>query len=430
MTFQSFVFGCRVNEAERIKIDKSLIEAGFRVDLASPGFLIINTCAITGKAEREAKQLIYQLRRKHPQARIVLTGCSATLWKKYSTEDKDLADLNVPNDRKSSLINLLHTLALEPLNSSQPLLTASINRHQVDKFRHSNRLLVKIQDGCHRFCAYCIVPYLRGRPLSERIADLISYIQSYSPMPSEVVLSAINTEAFGNDTGESLTSLIQGVLKETKVSRIALGSLHPWSLTKEFVSYYQSSLAHDQRFVSFFHVPIQSGSQTVLGYMKREYNIHDVIRQLSLISKVQPHAFIATDVIAGFLGETDDLFEESYTLLKNSNISRFHVFRFSNRAHTAAFYLKKRLPEPTSAQKKERSKRLIELSKIKYLKFIDSLVGRSFQALVIAEQTKGVSVLLSNHVEGILEVKHRLPGQIVHVTIMGTKDSLVICKES
>lgn len=428
-TFQSFVFGCRVNEAERIKMDKELVEAGFSVDLASPSFLVINTCAITGKAEREAKQLIYQLRKEHPEAKIVITGCSSTLWKKYLTGDDKLADIVVPNEQKNSLVDLLLSQSGKgPTMSASPDLPVS--EAVGDKFRHSNRLLVKIQDGCHRFCAYCIVPYLRGLPQSERIQNIIKYINSFVPVPSEVVLSAINTEAFGKDTTETLTDLIAHVLRDTTVPRIAFGSIHPWSITNEYIRYYQNTLADEKRFIHFFHVPIQSGSQPILQLMKREYNIKDVIEKLSLIKKINANAFIATDVIVGYLGETDAFFEETYTLLEKSPISRFHVFRFSNRPHTAAFYLKKEFTEPSMEKKKQRSDRLIALSKKKYQIFIETQVGRSCMALVIAKHENGFRVLLDNHVEGILPTKHSLPGERVRVTILTAKDGYVVCKES
>ncbi|MCX6730315.1 MAG: MiaB/RimO family radical SAM methylthiotransferase [Candidatus Roizmanbacteria bacterium] len=422
-TFQSFVFGCRVNEAERIKIDKQLVEAGYSVDLASPSFLIINSCAITGKAEREAKQLIYQLRKKHPEAKIVLTGCSATVWSKYNTAEAKLVDILIPNDKKSSLISLLQTDAM-------PLADASSAEAVGDKFRYSNRLLVKIQDGCHRFCTYCIVPYLRGLPQSQKIADIVSYINSFSPLPSEVILSAINTESFGTDTGETLVNLIKQVLKKTKVPRIAFGSIHPWSLTNEFINYFRDALSGEKRFVQFLHIPIQSGSPTVLKYMRREYDINKIEKSLNEIHKIHPSTLLATDVIVGFLGETKELFEETYSFLDRSPISRLHVFRFSNRAHTAAFYLKKQLAEPTAQEKKIRSERLIALSRKKYQKFIEIQIGRTTNALVIAKGKQGMKILLDNQVEGILTDKQCLPGELVHVTIIAAKDGLVVCKES
>lgn len=423
-TFQSFVFGCRVNEAERIQLDRELIQAGFSVDLAMPSFIIINTCAITGKAEREAKQLIYQLRKRHPEAKIVITGCSATLWQKYSSETAKLADIIVPNTQKSKLVSLLATSGVAMAQTgrqSTPVVP--------DKFRRSNRLLVKIQDGCHRFCSYCIVPYLRGTPQSTKIKDVVAYINSFETLPSEVVLSAINTEAFGKDTGENLIGLIKAVLAQTRVPRIAFGSIHPWSITDEFIEYYRSDLSSNPRFVQFFHVPIQSGSQSVLRLMRREYDIADVISRLHVIQTIRPDALLATDVIVGYLGETDELFKETVKTLKNSPISRFHVFRFSNRAHTAAYYLKKQLVEPDASIKKARSEVLLDLSAKKMLNFTKSLVKTKSDALAIAPVSDGTKILLHNHIEAVI-AKNVLPGNLVHVTIVGAQKKGVVCKES
>jgi len=422
-TFQSYVFGCRVNEAERIKLDKELVEAGYTVDLASPSFLVINTCAITGKAEREAKQLVYQLRKRHPEAKIVLTGCSTTLWQKYQTADTALGDIIVPNDKKSSLVSLLaegatFKVAGSPARSA----AAAAAEGASDKFRYSNRLLVKIQDGCQRFCSYCIVPYLRGLPQSQSIRSIVTYINSFDPLPAEVVLSAINTEAFGIDSGESFIDLIKAVLTDTRVPRLAFGSIHPWSLTNEFLEYYRTTLSKEPRFIHFFHVPIQSGSQMMLNHMKREYVILDVIRKLNIIKKCNPHALIATDVIVGFLGETDDVFNETLKLLKASPINRFHVFKFSNRPHTAAYYKKEQLQEPDAQEKKDRSQKLITLSKVKYDMFLTSEIGRSSSALAISHDDLRTKILLDNHSEGVIAGKQYLPGELVHVTIIAAKD--------
>jgi threonylcarbamoyladenosine tRNA methylthiotransferase MtaB len=308
----------------------------------------------------------------------------------------------------------------------QPLLTTTADTVQTDlifdKFRHSNRLLVKIQDGCHRFCNYCIVPYLRGTPQSQTIAEIVSYINSFDPLPSEVVLSAINTEAFGKDTGESLVTLVKEVLQKTKVPRIGFGSVHPWSINAAFLEYYKKTLSKEKRFIHFFHVPIQSGSQPMLDAMRREYAITDVIRSLEAIKKIRPDAFIATDVIVGYLGETDDLFAETYTTLQKSPISRFHVFPFSNRAHTAAFYMKKRIAEVSAADKKKRATALRTLSNQKYTQFVETLMGKEYDALVVERTKRGTRLLLDNNVEYVTP-KDALPGDIIHVKMESSLDA-------
>lgn len=412
-TFQSFVFGCRVNEAERIRFDNELRKAGFTVDLNNPAYSIINTCAITGKAEREAKQLIYSLRKKFPTTKVVITGCSATYWAKRFPEYTQLVDIVIPNSHKADLASLL----LQASTGGVPEVEAYNQTQQIhDKFRQSNRLLVKIQDGCHRFCNYCIVPYLRGNPQSQTIQEIISYIHSFNPVPSEVILSAINTESFGKDTKETMIDLIQNVLEKTSVRRIGFGSIHPWSLTDEFLEYYRTTLSRESRFVQFFHVPIQSGSQTMLNSMRREYDITDIMKRLDIIKAIRPDALIATDIIVGYLGETDQLFDETYQLLKKSAISRFHVFPFSNRMHTAAYYLKRRMEEPTPSQKKERAEKLRTLSEVKFKKFKSQQSGIDSEALVIAAARGGVRVITHNNIELVVK-KNALPGDIIHVTI-------------
>jgi len=416
-TFQSFVFGCRVNEAERIQFDRRLREAGFTVDLASPSFSIINTCAITGKAEREAKQLIYSLRKKHPATKIVITGCSATYWKKRFPDYAELADILIPNDKKSLLVDelLLHL---------PPQLTDAVKQARTDqvfdKFMHSNRVLVKIQDGCHRFCSYCIVPYLRGSPQSLSIDEIVTYINSFSPLPSEVVLSAINTEAFGKDTGETLIDLIKAVLARTHVPRIGFGSIHPWSIDNAFLQFYKQTLSQEKRFIHFFHVPIQSGCQTTLDRMKRVYKLNDILTSLKEIKTIRPDAFLATDIIVGYLGESDTEFEQTFEALDQSPFNRFHVFPFSNRPHTAAYYLKKQMQEVSVQDKKKRAERLRALSDKKYTAFVRSLDGSEHYGLVISKMREGVRVLLDNNVDLTIDRtvgKDALPGSFIRVTM-------------
>lgn len=411
-TFQSFVFGCRVNEAERIRFDTELKKAGFTVDLNNPTYSIINTCAITGKAEREAKQLIYSLKRKHPATKVVITGCSATYWTKRKANTQ-LADIVITNTKKDAIAKLL-TETISPISPDPGTITT--NEVISDKFRYSNRLLVKIQDGCHRFCNYCIVPYLRGNPQSQTIDSIVNYINSYTPTPSEVILSAINTESFGKDTKETLVDLTKRVLRETKSKRIGFGSIHPWSITDEFLEYYSQTLSREERFVHFFHVPIQSGSQTMLNLMRREYVLTDILSRLDHIKKIRPDAFIATDIIVGFLGETEVLFEETANTLESSPISRFHVFPFSNRMHTSAYYMRKRMIEPSPAEKKRRSTILRNLSDAKYIKFVSQLKGMQTSGLVISNTQGTLRVLAHNNID--LSVKQdALPGDIIRVTI-------------
>ena len=210
------------------------------------------------------------------------------------------------------------------------------------KYLNSGRTLIKIQDGCQRFCSYCIVPYLRGTPRSETIENLKLKIKSLGKNIKEIIFTAINTEAFGFDTGEKLITLIDQTIEVTKIQRISFGSIHPWSIDNEFLDYYKKILPL-KRLINFFHVPIQSGSNKILNLMKRSYTREEIMEKLQSIKRLNKFALIATDVIVGFLDETDKDFQDTYDFLEKSPISKFHIFRFSNRDNTAAHYMKKNL---------------------------------------------------------------------------------------
>lgn len=352
----SFSFGCRVNEAEKQQIDTHLLETGFLWDEIHPTFYIINTCAVTGKAEREVRQHIYQTRKRFPHVKIIATGCSATLWMKNNTTLPEV-DCWIENSRKKSIPAVLQHIA-----KSEKVMVEEAATH--DKFLNSGRLMVKIQDGCNRFCSYCIVPYTRDRAVSRTIADIIQEIKKARVEIHEVILTAINTEYFGIGTGETLTGLLDAILTQTDVPNISFGSIHPWSITPEFIEWYRKN-KDNPRFIHFFHIPIQSGSDTVLRYMNRHYTTEEMMDHLQRLYAVDRKARIATDVIVGFPGETDTEFEETYDFLKRSPITKFHVFRYSARPGTAAATLSH---EPTPQEKQERSHRLLTLGKTK-LKF-------------------------------------------------------------
>jgi threonylcarbamoyladenosine tRNA methylthiotransferase MtaB len=342
--------------AEKEKIDREMVESGFVFDEKNPDIYIVNTCGVTQKAEREARQLIYQLKKKQPKAKIVITGCGATYWKKNKVNiGTDLpVDLLIDNKNKKKLVSLLFkNYGRAPNNVTRCL------EYNDNKFSGSKRSLIKIQDGCNRFCSYCIVPYLRGLPQSKTISDIIKEIKLFKTDISEVILTAINTEAYGKDTGESLVDLITKVFHQTKIKRLSFGSIHPWSINEKFIKYYPE-ISESNRFVHFFHIPLQSGSNKILKLMKRDYTREEIKLKLKKIQKINPMALIATDIIVGFLDETDHDFQETYEFLEKSPIFKFHVFRFSKRAETAAYYMAKRLKEPTDIQKKQRAKALID----------------------------------------------------------------------
>jgi len=421
-TFASYSFGCRLNQAEKEAFDRRLIAAGFRESLNKPNFFVINSCAVTHKAERRVRQFINRLRRKKPIPKIILTGCSATYWLKNNIGDVE-ADLVVDNANKDYLVSLIKKRFFNEGEIIRE--NSSFDGVIKDKYFSSGRMMVKIQDGCHRFCAYCIVPYLRGLPHSRKIGEIVNLINS-QPHLSEAILTAINTEAFGRDTDENLIDLIEQILKKTKIKRISFGSIHPWSVTDQFVQFYRHSL-QTGRFVHFFHIPLQSGSTKILRLMKRDYTTQQWEEKLTALHRINPHALLATDAIVGFLAETAKDFDDTYRFLEKSPIVKIHVFRFSRRKGTAAYYLAKRLKEPTEREKKDRSQALINLSAKKLFRFKENQVGRTAPALFLSKREADFqSALFDNQLEILVKTNRNLTGKVKAVKIVSlTRDKLI-----
>lgn len=391
-TFYTYSFGCRVNQAEKVIIDREMQNNGFNLKTVNPDISIINTCAVTHKAEREAKQLIYGLKRENPNGYIIVTGCSATYWKKNNLLKNLPVDLVVDNVNKEFLVKILQ----KRLSGQATSNLGGQNSPGIDKYLNSGRALIKIQDGCQRFCSYCIVPYLRGNPKSEKIKNLESRIKNFEGKVNEVILTAINTEAFGFDTGESLVQLINDILTNSAVPRISFGSVHPWSINEEFLNYYKKILPL-KRLVNFFHIPIQSGSNKVLNLMKRGYTREEMMKKLNMLHKINPLSLIATDVIVGFLDESKKDFRETFDFLRDSPISKFHIFRYSKRNNTAAYHLAKNLKEPTDQEKVKRSRVLAKLGREKYEQFLQRNVGRTSSIIFLNNKFNGYQeALLDN----------------------------------
>jgi threonylcarbamoyladenosine tRNA methylthiotransferase MtaB len=387
-TFATYTFGCRVNEAETFSLSDDLINSGLIENLLKPDFYIINSCAVTGKAEKEVRQYLHQLRNKFPRTKIVLTGCAATLWKKQN-RIPDVVDYCIENSQKTRIKNLL-------LNTNNIKTGGNKNLNFKDKFYTSGRLMIKIQDGCSRNCSYCIVPSLRGNPESRRISEIVTNIKIYEKNISEIILTAINTEFFGKENNESLTELVDTILLETKIPHISFGSINPWSITPEFLKWYENN-SDNNRLVHFFHIPIQSGSNSMLKRMHRGYSIETIKDNLDKLHNINPLALIGTDIIVGFPGETKNEFQDTYNYLEQSPISKFHVFRYSVREGTLAEKLEKDLPKISVEIKHKRADSIRALGEKKYQKYLKSLSGKTLPVLFLVHRKNGFQEALTNY---------------------------------
>lgn len=426
-TFYSLALGCRVNQAEKEVVDFQLINNGWQRSENKPELIIVNTCTVTHKADRESRQLIYQLRSQYPKSKLLITGCAATYWLKNNIDKKLPIDLIVDNQNKNLIFERVNQLfGIKKLKDF-----LSKNNFVSDKYLSSKRLLIKIQDGCHRFCSFCIVPFLRGLSTSIPEEIIIKKINFYQKnfLIKEVILTAINTEAYGYDNGKNLNSLIESILTKTKIKRISFGSIHPWSFTTDFFKILKQ-IKNTNRFVYFFHIPLQSGSDNILKLMKRGYSTYEYEEIVNQLKKINPRSFIATDVIVGFLGEDDDKFEETYQFLKKIPVDRFHVFRYSKREKTAAYYLEKQIPPVSERIKKNRSQALRDLSQQKFNLFLEKMVNQKDSALILNKKVDEnfYEALLSNQIPIIVKARKKDVGEIKKVKVIEFKKSFLFGK--
>ena len=317
MRIAVFTLGCKTNLYESGQIVSALCAAGHDAfhGLESADVFVLNTCAITAEAEKKSRQLVTRARKLNPNCRVVVVGCAS---EKNPAQFEGLANVTVVKGvhGKTKVVDeiLGEGVDVEQIPSAYEETVTSTQEH--------TRAFVKIQDGCNNFCTYCIVPYLRGRSRSRRVADVVAEIKQANA--AETVITGIDISQFGRDTGESLPMLFAALTNVP--TRIRLGSLEAGVVTEELLQ----SLTH-VNFCPHFHLSLQSGCDATLKRMNRKYDTATYFAAVELIRRVFPTAAITTDVIVGFCGETDEEFAQTLAFIQKVGFADVHVFPYSPR---------------------------------------------------------------------------------------------------
>ena len=315
--------GCKLNQAETESLARQLAAAGYELvdSVDEADVYILNTCTVTHIADRKSRNLLRQAHRRNSHIRLIAIGCYAERSHQELARIEGV-DLVLGNDQKTQILSRLQALGCF---SSSP----SASQSMYDYGR--NRSFVKIQDGCDNFCSYCIVPLVRSRVESVSVEKVVAEVKNLAADGvKEVVLTGTEIGAY-HSHGADLTGLLKRILAETGVIRLRLSSLQPQEIITELLEIWK-----DRRLCPHFHLSLQSGSDSVLRRMKRRYTLADYGRAVTLIRKAVPDAAITTDVIAGFPGETEAEFEESYDSYRQTGFARIHVFPYSRRPGTEA----------------------------------------------------------------------------------------------
>jgi threonylcarbamoyladenosine tRNA methylthiotransferase MtaB len=422
-----YTLGCKLNQAETESLANRFGEAGFQ--LVSPNnaadICIANTCTVTHIADRKSRHWLRLARRRNPHALIIATGCYA---QRSPQELAPLADLVVDNKEKECLPDILTDLSLPttpvvleriPSWHCQPSLSAVSTAEAMSPIAVTvrTRSLIKIQDGCHGPCTYCIVPKVRPREYSlpsSRIVDEVK--QKVALGYKEVVLTGTKIGSYKDD-GTNIKDLIQLILDNTDIERLRLSSLQPPEISPDLLD-----LWRDERLCPHFHLALQSGSDTVLQRMRRSYSLGQYQRAMNLIKDTIPEAAITTDMIVGFPGETDEEFEHSYSFCQRAGFANIHVFPYSPRPETAAHGMPEQIKDQV---KQERNQRMLALSRSSRRKFCEQSLGQTMAVLWEKETKPGSGIysgLTSNYIRVFARSESFLNNEITPVKLVGLRN--------
>lgn len=363
--------GCRLNEAELETWAQAFQKSGHQITRIAEkaNIVVINSCAVTQDAARKSRNLIRRIHRDNPQAKLVVSGCYATL-----NPDEAAAlmgvDLVVSNKDKNQLVEkALAELSMEtmPAMSTEP--------GEISLFtRGRQRAFVKVQDGCRYRCTFCIVTVARGEESSRSIQAVVDEINAlHAQGITEVILTGVHLGGYGSDLETNLVALIEAILAQTSIPRLRLGSLEPWEFTNEFFALFQNP-----RVMPHLHLPLQSGSDSVLRRMARRCKTEEFAAIVQQLRTQIPHFNITTDIIVGFPGETEQEWQDSVDFIKQVGFGHIHIFTYSKREGTKAASL----PNPISNEtKKQRSQQLHRMAEAMKQEFCQAKIGEVFPVL-------------------------------------------------
>ncbi len=387
--------GCKVNNYEATYIKELLIQKGFIKTPfnSSADIYIINSCTVTKTAGQKTIQMLKKAKKQNDNAIIIVVGC----YVNYEVKKlKELADIIIGNNHKSEIFDCI----FEFKKTKKPIILISKMKNldyekMSIKCPNQKRAFVKIQDGCDNYCSYCVIPYVRGNERSREELEIINEIETLIQNGYlEIVLTGINTGAYGKDIGSSFNQLLKQILTIPNLERLRISSLEITEIDEEFLKI----LKNYSNLVNHLHIPLQSGSDQILKKMNRKYTSKEYFSKIKEIKRIRPKLLLTTDVLVGFPGETDEDFQQTCQFIQEINFFQVHIFPYSALKKTPASQFKLQV---SSNEKKVRAKMLKEISESLFLKHLNSYLNQDVS--VIFEQKK--DNYLIGHSQEFLPVK-------------------------
>jgi threonylcarbamoyladenosine tRNA methylthiotransferase MtaB len=413
--------GCKLNFSETATISRDFLRHGFeKVDYRDTADIyVLNTCSVTENADKEARKLIRQAKRRNPESAIAVIGCYAQL-KPNDIAAIDGVDIVLGAGEKFNLLNYLDSI---DLNGGAKVIQSEIDHVHTFTPSYSTgertRSFLKIQDGCDYTCSFCTIPMARGESRSDTIDKTLQVAKEVAETDArEIVLTGVNIGDFGKGSDETFFDLIQQLEQLDGIDRIRISSIEPNLLTNEIIQFCASS----QKFMPHFHIPLQSGSDKILSAMRRRYKRDLYEERVAKIKSIIPHACIGVDVIVGFPGETDDDFLDTYNILNELDISYLHVFTYSERPNTDAVEMGEVVPKETRA---ERSKMLHILSDKKRRYFNDQFIGKDRPVLFETMKNGKIQGHTDNYIQVQVDGDTNLINTIHPVSLIKNQGSFI-----
>lgn len=385
---------------------------------------IVNTCTVTNMSDRKSRQMLRRVKEINPNAIVVACGCYAQVAKEELEKMQEI-DVVLGNNEKKDIVKFVEKYIAEK-NKIEELEDVMKTNEFVDfgdvTFTEKTRAVIKVQDGCNRFCTYCIIPYARGKIRSRKPESVISEIEKIAKTGiKEVVITGIHVASYGKDLGEDigLIDLLEKINKVEGIERIRLGSLEPTLITEEFLE----RLVKLEKICHHFHLSLQSGCDETLKRMNRKYTTEEFGKIVELLRKTYNDVILTTDIIVGFAGETDEEFEKTYEFLRKIKFYKMHVFKYSQRKGTPAA----KMPNQVDGNiKEQRSKKLLELSDKNEQEYNKNYIGKNVKVLFEEEKQGVYKGHTQNYILVYCESSEDLSNKIIEVQCSGIKNDYLI----
>lgn len=448
MKVKFFTLGCKVNTYETEAMSQAFIKHGYEITDEKADIYVINSCSVTNIAERKSRQMLRRAKELNPKAVLVMCGCYAQIAKEQIQQIPEV-DIVLGVNEKKNIVDIVEKyvgnrqIKVSDVMHQNEFVELGITTHT-----ELNRAVIKVQDGCDRFCSYCIIPYARGKVRSRNPENIIEEITEISKKGiKEVVITGIHLASYGKDFEESnvkkyreiynynseyekfnpkddlhtggfrLIELLEQINKVDGIERIRLGSLEPKLINEEFVN----RLKKIDKICDHFHLSLQSGCNKTLKNMNRRYTVEEFENSVKILRKEYPKVALTTDIIVGFPNETEEDFEETYKFLNKIKFYKMHIFKYSPRKGTVA----EKMPNQIDGKlKDERSRKLIELSDKNEEEYNKNLIGKKVEVLFEEKEDGLYRGHTTNYITVNVKTDEELEDQIKTVEIIDTYNKL------